>query len=151
MEGRPPEFSDAKQLLKFLRAFTGDTSDSADWPKLTRCPPRTTGVSFDASGPGFEASVSFNKSDERQRHPYRLKLGTQNVETGIVERVEELSDMVLREPEWMHSPARALAVYPYRFVLFTRADDLRQTRRVWLLGLREFSPVVDLAPADTSD
>ena len=34
---RPLTFSDAGHLLRFLRAFIGDRSDSAEWPKLTRC------------------------------------------------------------------------------------------------------------------
>ena len=91
---------------------------------------------------GYEVSISFSTTRGSREHSYRLKIGTtRHVETGRVEYVENLSDTALKEPQWLHSEANALAPYAFRFAVFTRAEDRKRTGRIWFVGINEFSAV----------
>jgi len=140
----PAPFPDADAALRCLRRIvaesTGDRSRSADWPKITRCFRRDTTLAIDARDTGLEASISFNISAKTQNGTYTLKTpATRGMEKGLVEQVEILDDPALQEASWKHSEAYALAAYPYRFVVFTRADNHARISRVWLIGISEFS------------
>jgi hypothetical protein len=152
----PKPFPDANAALEFLRrrhaALTGDASNSVNWPKITKCFQRDGTVVFDARDKGFEASISFGINAIAQKHSYTLKsLATQGVEKGSVDHVEILSDSTLKEPEWLHSEAYALAPYPYRYVVFTRAETNTKTSRVWLVGVSEFAPPISESDAQQSE
>jgi hypothetical protein len=127
-------------LRRFGATLAGDRSSSSGWPKITKCIPRDTMVAFDAHGTAFDASMSFDISNNTREHTYMLKSGTpRKVETGRVEHATSLSDAAMREPNWMNSPAYALAAYRHRFVVFTRADAPARTERAWLVGINELS------------
>jgi hypothetical protein len=141
---KPPLIRDVDAAVEILRRFGaalhGNRSGSTDWPKITKCIQRHTTVAIDARGSGIEASILFGTGACAPEHTYLLKHATpQKVETGSVEHVEALSDSLIREPQWMGSPAYALAAYPYRFVVFTSADNRARTGRAWLIGISEFS------------
>lgn len=141
-----PSICGVDGALELLRrsgaALSGDRSCSADWPGITKCIRRSMTIAFDAHATGFEASISFDAGGETQKHGYFLKRGAaQKIETGWVEHVETLSDAAIREPDWMHSPAYALAAYRYKFVVSTCAEDRPRTARLWLIGINEFSNI----------
>ena len=127
----------------FMAARAGDHSGSANWPKITKCFPRSTTIAVEAHSMGFEASITFDREGKTGEYSYVLHEQPQLLERGRVESVHMLKESPITELPYSLFESSALAAYSHRFIVFTQAHNDHRTKRLWLIGIDEFSSPED--------